>query len=102
MGSRRRPCIEARMGLCAFIEEARRDGDRTDGNSAPHRRPVPAFASIEIGLHRRLRARRRPPPTQESLSVGAGRPAGRRPPQRFIERGNTLRYGGPPGLRSGS
>jgi len=42
------------MGLCAFIGEARRDGDRTDGNSAPHRRPVPAFAPIEIGLHRRF------------------------------------------------
>jgi hypothetical protein len=39
------------------------------------RRPRPS-RRLEIDLPRRLRARRRPPPTQESaLSVGAGRPS---------------------------
>jgi hypothetical protein len=44
------------------------------------RRPK-AFTPIEIGLLRRSRARRRPPPTQAALSVGAGRPLAEGPPR---------------------
>jgi len=84
VGASRRPSRQSKSAFPGTMRQASAFADAGDvPRSAQADRWPKAFTPIEIGLPRRLRAERRPPPTQATL-LGRRRPTvGRRPSRRL-------------------